>query len=42
MNAKLRHFALWVVIVLLLLALFTINQNGGSGRYPRTFRFPNS
>src|SRR5258708_32016520 len=27
MNVKLRHFALWVIIVLLLLALFTIFQN---------------
>ena len=29
MNAKLRHFAFWVVIILLLLALFTIFQNRG-------------
>jgi cell division protease FtsH len=27
MNAKLRNFALWVIIVLLLLALFTLFQN---------------
>jgi cell division protease FtsH len=27
MNVKLRHFALWVIIVLLLLALFTVFQN---------------
>src|ERR1700675_2102885 len=29
MNANLRHFALWVIIVLLLLALFTLFQNPG-------------
>ena len=29
MNANLRNFALWVIIVLLLLALFTILQNPG-------------
>jgi len=29
MNAKLRHFALGVIIVLLLLALFTVFQNPG-------------
>jgi cell division protease FtsH len=29
MNAKLRNFALWVIIVLLLLALFTLFQNPG-------------
>src|SRR5215470_11294509 len=27
MNAKPRHFALWVIVVLLLLALFTLFQN---------------
>jgi len=27
MNANLRNFALWVIIVLLLLALFTVLQN---------------
>ena len=27
MNANLRNFALWVIIVLLLLALFTLFQN---------------
>ena len=27
MNANLRNFALWVIIVLLLLALFTVFQN---------------
>src|ERR1700704_5441726 len=30
MNANLRNFALWVIIVLLLLALFTLFQNPGS------------
>ena len=29
MNANLRNFALWVIIVLLLLALFTLFQNRG-------------
>jgi len=29
MTANLRHFALWVIIVLLLLALFTLFQNPG-------------
>ena len=29
MNANLRNFALWVIIVLLLLALFTLFQNPG-------------
>ena len=29
MNANLRNFALWVIIVLLLLALFTVFQNPG-------------
>jgi cell division protease FtsH len=32
MNANLRNFALWVIIVLLLLALFTLFQNPGSQR----------
>src|SRR5438552_18710730 len=32
MNANLRNFALWVIIVLLLLALFTVLQNGGGQR----------
>ena len=32
MNANLRNFALWVIIVLLLLALFTLFQGQG----PRT------
>ena len=32
MNANLRNFALWVIIVLLLLALFTLFQNPGSAR----------
>src|SRR5437762_5994691 len=30
MNANLRNFALWVIIVLLLLALFTLFQNPGT------------
>ena len=29
MNANLRNFALWVIIVLLLLALFTLFQDPG-------------
>ena len=29
MNSNLRNFALWVIIVLLLLALFTLFQNPG-------------
>ena len=29
MNANLRHFALWVIILLVLLALFTLIQNLG-------------
>ena len=29
MNGNLRNFALWVIIVLLLLALFTLFQNPG-------------
>ena len=29
MNANLRNFALWVIIVLFLLALFTLFQNPG-------------
>jgi cell division protease FtsH len=29
MNANLRNFALWIIIVLLLLALFTVLQNPG-------------
>ena len=29
MNANLRNFALWVIIVLLLLALFTLFQDHG-------------
>src|SRR5262245_20167463 len=35
MNANLRNFALWVIIVLLLLALFTVFQNP-SQRTPST------
>ena len=30
MNANLRNFALWVIIVLLLLALFTLFQKSGA------------
>src|SRR5882724_7892465 len=36
MNANLRNFALWVIIVLLLLALFTVLQNGGGQRTQAT------
>src|SRR5882724_11987788 len=36
MNANLRNFALWVIIVLLLLALFTVLQNGGGQRTQST------
>src|SRR5690348_15137716 len=32
MNANLRNFALWVIIVLLLLALFTLFQNPSAQR----------
>ena len=32
MNANLRNFALWVIIVLLLLALFTVFQNNSGQR----------
>ena len=39
MNANLRNFALWVIIVLLLLALFTLFQNPEPAhRRPRTSR----
>ncbi len=37
MNANLRNFALWVIIVLLLLALFTLFQNPGRAPPRRTF-----
>ena len=33
MNANLRNFALWVIIVLLLLALFTLFQNPGTAHH---------
>jgi hypothetical protein len=33
MNANLRNFALWVIIVLLLLALFTLFQNPGQRHF---------
>jgi cell division protease FtsH len=36
MNANLRNFALWVIIVLLLLALFTLFQNPGAQRSSTT------
>ena len=39
MNANLRNFALWVIIVLLLLALFTLFQNPGSA-HDRRRTFP--
>ena len=38
MNANLRNFALWVIIVLLLLALFTLFQNPGQRATRRTSR----
>ena len=38
MNANLRNFALWVIIVLLLLALFTLFQIPVNARPRRTFR----
>jgi len=38
MNANLRNFALWVIIVLLLLALFTLFQTLVSVRRRRTSR----
>jgi len=37
MNANLRNFALWVIIVLLLLALFTLFQNPGQHTTSLTF-----
>lgn len=40
MNANLRNFALWVIIVLLLLALFTLFQNPASAPPRRTSRSP--
>ena len=43
MNANLRNFALWVIIVLLLLALFTLFQNPEhSAPNPRKSRSPSS
>ena len=38
MNANLRNFALWVIIVLLLLALFTLFQNPGQRASSRSIR----
>ena len=35
MNANLRNFALWVIIVLLLLALFTLFQKILANAHPR-------
>src|SRR5262249_39114404 len=39
MNANLRNFALWVIIVLLLLALFTLFQNPGQRTTAEDLRF---
>ena len=39
MNANLRNFALWVIIVLLLLALFTLFQNPGTRATPTDISF---
>jgi cell division protease FtsH len=39
MNANLRNFALWVIIVLLLLALFTLFQNPGQRTASRDISF---
>jgi cell division protease FtsH len=39
MNANLRNFALWVIIVLLLLALFTLFQNPGTRSSPTDISF---
>jgi cell division protease FtsH len=39
MNANLRNFALWVIIVLLLLALFTLFQNPGTRSSPTDIAF---
>ncbi|WP_291854511.1 ATP-dependent zinc metalloprotease FtsH [Bradyrhizobium sp.] len=39
MNANLRNFALWVIIVLLLLALFTLFQNPGQRASARDISF---
>jgi len=39
MNANLRNFALWVIIVLLLLALFTLFQNPGQRAQSREITF---
>jgi len=42
MNANLRNFALWVIIVLLLLALFTLFQKPGTAHHlPGHFPSPN-
>jgi cell division protease FtsH len=39
MNANLRNFALWVIIVLLLLALFTLFQDHGHNASPGEITF---
>ena len=39
MNANMRNFALWVIIVLLLLALFTLFQNPGQRTQSREITF---
>jgi len=39
MNANLRNFALWVIIVLLLLALFSLFQNPGQRAAPNDITF---
>jgi cell division protease FtsH len=39
MNANLRNFALWVIIVLLLLALFTLFQDHGHNTSPNEITF---
>jgi cell division protease FtsH len=43
MNAHFRNFALWVIIALLLIALFQLFQSpGNSGIRPMTSPFPSS
>jgi cell division protease FtsH len=42
MNANLRNFALWVIIVLLLLALFTLFQNPGTRSNSQDISFSSS
>src|SRR5258708_37508312 len=41
MNAHLRNFALWVIIILLLLALFTLFQNPGQHTTSSDISFSN-